>query len=208
MAGGLSRTSSRSPATPHRADDPRQAHEHFLFGIPSFSIVSTFDIRHSTFPRSPPVDDLDRRIIAGLRDGLPDTPQPWHDAASSLGMPVDELLRRVEAMVRDGVVRSVRAVLDQRQVGLAGNALVAWSVPAERVEEVGRLFASRPDVSHCYERPPADDWPCNVYTMVHAESDEACAAAVEAMSRESGVTERVMLRTVRELKKTPPRYFP
>ena len=153
------------------------------------------------------MDDTDRRIIAALVGGLPDSPTPWADAARDLGLEPGELLRRLEHMRDEGLLRGVRAVLDPRALGLAGNVLVAWSVPAERTDEVGRLFASRSEVSHCVLRDTAPGWDYNLDPMIHARTPGRCEAVVGEMQRASGVTARAVLPTVRELKKTAPRYF-
>lgn len=153
------------------------------------------------------MDEADRRIIAEVQGGLSESMTPWADAARAAGVEVDELLRRLEAMRRTGVLRGVRAVLDQRRLGLEGNVLVAWVVPEGRTDEVGMLFASRPEVSHCVLREAASDWPYNLYTMIHTPSRERADAVTDEMAAASGITDHVRLETLRELKKSPPRYF-
>ena len=153
------------------------------------------------------MDDTDRRIIATLQAGLSTSPTPWADAADAFGIGVDALLERLERMKAEGVLRGVRAILDQRRLGVEGNVLVAWRVDADRVDEVGALFASRAEVSHCVLRTTAPDWPYNLYTMIHASTPDAARTVVGEMQAASGITDSVSLETVRELKKTAPRYF-
>ena len=153
------------------------------------------------------MDDVDRNIVTALQAGLPDSMTPYADVAGRLGLEVDDLLKRLSRMVDEGIIRGVRAVLDQRRLGLEGNVLVAWRVDGGRMEEVGARFASRDEVTHCVERPGAPDWPYTLYTMIHASTEAECDAVIAAMSADTGVTEFVKLTTVRELKKTPPRYF-
>jgi DNA-binding Lrp family transcriptional regulator len=153
------------------------------------------------------VDETDRRIIAALQAGLGGSPTPYADAAKALALAEEELLRRLRAMKKSGLLRGVRALLDQRRVGLAGNVLVAWTVGEGRVEEVGKLFAARAEVSHCVERRSADGWPSNLYTMIHAESAGRWREVVREMKESAGLPEPVVLETLRELKKSPPRYF-
>lgn len=153
------------------------------------------------------MDDADARVIGELQSGLPGSVTPYADAAVALGMSTDELLGRLRRMHKSGLLRSVRAVLDQRKLGFAGNALVAWMIPDDRIEEVGALFAERAEVSHCVLRRGTDDWPYNLYTMIHTDTMEHCRDLVDEMTEASGITERVVLETVRELKKTAPRYL-
>jgi len=153
------------------------------------------------------MDETDRRIVAECAGDLPGSMTPWAEVAASLGIGVEELIRRLERMRQSGVLRGVRAVLDQRALGLEGNVLVAWEVGEDRLDEVARLFASRREVSHCVLRAPAPGWPYTLYTMIHAESAQRAQAVVDEMAQGSGIRECVRLETVRELKKSPPRYF-
>jgi DNA-binding Lrp family transcriptional regulator len=153
------------------------------------------------------IDETDRRIIRRLERGLSESMTPYADAAASLGIQTEELIGRLERMSRSGAIRSLRAVCDQRLLGFAGNVLVAWAVPPRRVDEVGGVFAARREVSHCVLREDAPDWPYNLYTMVHARTIERAEAAVAEMEEASGVSDRVVLETVRQLKRTPPGYF-
>jgi len=153
------------------------------------------------------MDETDRRIIATLQTGLSTSSTPWANAADALGMDVDALLARLERMKAAGVLRGVRAILDQRRLGIEGNVLVAWRVEDDRVDEAGARFASRAEVSHCVLRTTASGWPYNLYTMIHAATPDAARDVVGEMEAASGVTDHVSLETVRELKKTPPRYF-
>ena len=85
--------------------------------------------------------------------------------------------------------------------------MVVWAVPPERKDEVGRLFASFTEVSHCYERTPAFAGRYVLYTMVHGRA-RPVRAIVSAMSDKTGLTDCIILETIRELKKTSMRYFP
>jgi len=152
------------------------------------------------------MDETDRRIIAGLGDGLPDSETPYEDAARSLGIGPEELLSRLEGMRESGVLRAMRAILDHRKLGLQGNVLAAWAVPEERVDKVGELFSRRREVSHCVLRECSGDWPYNLYTMIHARTPAESRRVVRELARSSGVKEHVALETLQELKKAPPRY--
>lgn len=148
------------------------------------------------------VDMTDLRILRELQDGLALTPKPYQEAAERIGVPVDELLSRLEKMIEEGAVRRMGASIAHRSIGYTANAMTVWDVPDERAEEVGRLFAAHPRVTHCYERPRFEDWPWNMYTMVHGQTREECERIVEELSQESGVTEYRILFSEREFKKT------
>lgn len=150
---------------------------------------------------------MERRIIGELQHDLPINSRPYAAVAARLGISEAELFGQVKAMLAKGVIRKVGAVLRHRQVGVAANALCVWQVPGDRVEAVGEMFASLPAVTHCYERQTHPDWPYNLYTMVHATTQEACEANIGSMRDASGVANCRVFYSTAELKKTSMQYF-
>ena len=65
----------------------------------------------------------------------------------------------------------------------------------------GELFAAADEVTHCYERTTATDWPYNLYTMVHSRSREDCLRIADQLSRQSGISDYRVLFSEREYKK-------
>ena len=121
-------------------------------------------------------------------------------------------LDRVRTLCDNGAIRRLGAIVNHRQIGFVANALTAWRVPADRLDEVGRVFAVSPFVSHCYAREMRPNWPYSIYAMVHAQSDEALAEilhqlAVIAEERTGKMPVPLVLKTLREYKKASMRYF-
>ena len=121
-------------------------------------------------------------------------------------------LDRVRTLCANGTIRRLGAIVNHRQIGFVANALTAWRVPADRLDEVGCAFAASPSVSHCYARETRPDWPYSIYAMVHAQSDEALAEilqqlAVVAEGRTGKMPVPLVLKTLREYKKASMRYF-
>ena len=81
-------------------------------------------------------------------------------------------MARVKALKEKGVIRRFGATLYHQEAGFGANAMVAWVVPEERIEEVGRIMSEFREVTHCYQRAPQGDWKYNLYTMVHGDSGE------------------------------------
>ncbi|MHC5088549.1 MAG: Lrp/AsnC family transcriptional regulator, partial [Planctomycetota bacterium] len=52
-----------------------------------------------------------------------------------------------------------------------------------------------------------EQWPYNLYTMVHATSKKELTETIRTMSQKSGIAEYRALRTIKELKKVPPTYI-
>ena len=149
---------------------------------------------------------IERKILAVLQGGFPQSERPYKDMAEQAGIDTEELLAVLEDWKRRGVIRRIGAIVDHFKVGLAAGAMVVWQVEPESVERVGRILARFDEVSHAYERAVCSDWPYNVYTMVHGTSAEEVERTVERMSRACGICDYRVLVTEKELKKTPLRY--
>jgi DNA-binding Lrp family transcriptional regulator len=152
-------------------------------------------------------DERDVAVIRATQGDLPVVAEPYVDAAASLGMSVAELLEHMEAMRERGLLRRVAAILYHRRAGFSANGMGVWKVPAERVDEVGPRMASFRGISHCYERPTYADWPYSIFTMAHGRSKEECDAVLDAIERDSGITERATLYSSTEFKKIRLLYF-
>ncbi len=155
-----------------------------------------------------PTSDVDRRVLAILQGGFPRSQTPYKDMAERAGISVEELLATLEDWKRVGKLRRIGSIVDHFKVGLSGGAMVVWRVEPGRVDQVGTMLAGFKEVSHAYERERGENWPFNLYTMVHGENPLDVQQTVERMSRACGVSEYRILRTEKELKKVPPTYFP
>ena len=153
------------------------------------------------------LSDIEYKLLAEIQHGLPRTATPYADVAKNIGTDVEEVLSILKNWKADGRVRRVGAIVNHFKVGLEGGSMVVWAAPADKVIEIGEMFSSFPEVSHAYERPSGENWPFNLYTMVHGSDAESVTATVEKMSQASGVKEYHQLETERELKKVPPTYI-
>ncbi|MCL5279053.1 MAG: AsnC family transcriptional regulator [Planctomycetes bacterium] len=152
------------------------------------------------------ISDTERKILAALQDGLPNSRTPYADLAREIGISTDELLTTLAVWKEEGKLRRIGAVVNHFQVGLGEGAMVVWKVEPDRVAEVGAVLAGFEEVSHAYERQTAPGWDYNLYTMVHGTTPEAVRRTVERMSQAVGVSDYQILATRRELKKVPPKY--
>lgn len=149
------------------------------------------------------LDEVDRRLLALSREGLPLVGHPYAQLGRELGLAAEEVVGRLRRLLASGVVRRVAAIVDQRRVGLTGNLLVAWAAPRERADEVGEHLARRSEVTHCYLRATAPDWPYNLYAMIHGPDEASCRRLVDEVTREFALPTPAVLPTARELKRAP-----
>jgi DNA-binding Lrp family transcriptional regulator len=104
------------------------------------------------------IDDLDKKIIAQIQGDIPVDPRPFSVMAERIGITEDQFIERVKLLVEDGSIRRFGAILYHKEAGFRSNAMGAWLVPEDRIEEAGRVLAKFKEVTHCYHRPPRKGW--------------------------------------------------
>jgi siroheme decarboxylase len=151
--------------------------------------------------------ELEKRIIAAIQGDMPVTAQPYARIARELDIEEQQLLEALKDLVRRGVIRRFGATLRHQKSGYTANAMTAWMVEEDRIEDVGRIMASFKEVSHCYRRDPTEEWKFNLYTMIHGKDEAHCRRTAEKMARKAAVRQYQLLFSRRELKKTSMKYF-
>lgn len=152
-------------------------------------------------------DRLDRAIVRELQGDIPLVPEPFAEVAAKVGCSHDEVLNRVTRMVENGAIRRFGATVRHQRVGFKANCMVVWLVPDGNQDEIGKLFASFPEITHCYHRPPFEGWPYTLYTMIHGSSQADIDALIERMKEKSGIADCRRLTSLKEWKKTSMKYF-
>ena len=151
---------------------------------------------------------LEKRIIGSIQEDIAITERPYLEIANKLGVSEDDLLETLQSLCDRGIIRRYGATLRPQKTGFTANAMAAWQVDEDRIDEVGRKMASFREVSHCYRRKPTSRWPYNLYTMIHASDEAACRQTAKKMSEATSVENYNLLFSRKELKKTSMVYFP
>jgi DNA-binding Lrp family transcriptional regulator len=152
-------------------------------------------------------DDLERRIIHYLQGDLPVTARPFAVLASKVGISEEELLQRIKVLKEQGTLRRFGATLRHQLAGFRANAMVAWYVPEDNMDEIGPLMATFKEVSHCYQRRIQGKWRYNLFTMIHGKSKKDCQNTARRIAEDTGIKDYVLLLSLKEYKKTSPKYF-
>ncbi len=153
------------------------------------------------------MDSLDKRIINYLGGDLPVTERPFEALARELGLDQDEVVAAVRRLADQGILRRFGATLKHQNSGFAANALVAWRVPPERLDEVGPALAGHRHITHCYHRRPHPNFDYNLYTMIHGATEAEVRRIAAGLAAETGLEDYLVLFSSAELKKTTMRYF-
>lgn len=149
----------------------------------------------------------EERILALAGADLPDTEQPFLTIAEQAGVDEQTVIDLLAGLKARRIIRRFGATLRHQKAGYSHNAMVAWRVPPERAEEVGGIFAARPEISHCYIRRTYPEWTYNVYTMIHGERPGQTDEVVAELAATTGIDDHCTLKSLKELKKTSMVYF-
>jgi DNA-binding Lrp family transcriptional regulator len=174
---------------------------------------STQDLAQAVVAEAPvdltkqPYDEFDREVVRATQGDLPVVPEPYAEAAATLGLTQQALVEHLQSMRERGLLRRVAAILFHRRAGFSANGMGVWKVPEDRIADFGPRMAAYRGISHCYERPTYADWPYSVFTMAHGRSKEECDAILDAIAAETGITERATLYSSTEFKKIRLLYF-
>jgi DNA-binding Lrp family transcriptional regulator len=153
------------------------------------------------------IDDLDKKVIRLIQGDIPLDQRPFLNMARQIGISEEEFLERVRGLVARGAIRRFGATLRHQEAGYRSNAMVAWLVPEERLEEVGEALSAAREVTHCYHRRPQKDWPYNLFTMIHGSSRKACHDIAARMAERVHIKDYALLFSEKEFKKTSMAYY-
>ncbi|MEA2162409.1 MAG: siroheme decarboxylase [Thermoanaerobaculia bacterium] len=148
-----------------------------------------------------PLTLLEIESVRLLQRDLPVQPRPFEALAKTNGIAADDLLATAKSLLKRGYIRRYSAVVQTRKPGIGASAMGVWIVPANAVEGAGTKMSQNKAVSHCYLRPVYDDWPYNLYTIVHGRSVDECESIINDLAIDSGVEVRQALYPTREYKK-------
>ena len=145
-------------------------------------------VRQEAAKQTTALDEIGRRLVMALQEGLPLFIRPFSILASRVGCDEHELLERIRRWCAEGAIKRFGIVVRSQAPDVGDNAMLVQDVPDEAVERVGKLLAAEPAVALCYERARlVPDWPYNLYCILRGPSREALLAAVAALRERLGL---------------------
>lgn len=169
------------------------------------------------------LSEADKFRIHIACDDIPHTLTPFKD----WGVSCDELCEDLVAKR----MRRFGAILRHQDAGFPCNAMVCFRLDEKRMtsgecelnemlaesrhsedrrdEESSKIksLAKKHFVSHCYERPVFENFPYNLYAMMHAQTPEELYGYIKESVSLLDNPEYVVLHSLKELKKTSFRFF-
>jgi DNA-binding Lrp family transcriptional regulator len=149
----------------------------------------------------------EKDLVRAIDQQIPLVERPFAAVAEQLGQTEEWVLSTLRQWKEQGILRRIGAVLYHREAGLKNNAMCVWPVePADQMR-AGTCGASRPEVTHCYQRPRLDVFPFDLYAMIHTPSREQTEALFKNISESCGLSGGELFVSGREFKKSSMRYF-
>lgn len=145
--------------------------------------------------------DRDMLILKELNRGLPLTFYPFEEMSLKLGLKEETLLSSIRGLSSSGVIDKFKFALNHIFLGIASNSMVVWDIEDDRKDEVGKLFAAKDYISHCYERVKYKEFPYSIYTMIHSTDKKNLNDLVNQLVKEISPRSFCRLDTLKELTK-------
>ena len=128
------------------------------------------------------LDDIDRRLINRLQDGLPLVARPYAAVADELEIAEGDLLYRLERLREGGVLSRFGPMYHAERLG-GGLTLAALAVPEADFERVIDAVNAFPEVAHNYRR----EHELNMWFVLATETPEAIDTAIAGIEAATGL---------------------
>jgi len=151
---------------------------------------------------------LEADLLLAIQGGFPLSLTPYQDVADVIEADRADVLAAVERLLDNGCIKRVGCVVNHVVTGFRNNCMVVWDVPDEKLDEWGETVGSLPYVTLCYHRPrrPDQNWPYNLFTMVHGREADAVDAKIDELAAEYLPVDHERLYSTETLKQTGAQY--
>jgi DNA-binding Lrp family transcriptional regulator len=133
--------------------------------------------------------------------------EPFKKIIDELDIDYNTFFSILQELEDAGIMRRFASILNHRKAGFNANAMVVWDVDEAKGEDIGATAAAFSAVSHCYLRPKYENWPYNLFTMVHGKTKEETNSIIAEMANEIEAKSHMPLYSSREFKKVRIEYF-
>ncbi len=147
------------------------------------------------------------KLLDFLEGDIPLESRPFLAIAEKLGYDEESVVKLINKLLSDRVIKRLGAVVKHTKVGFVHNAMVVWKMNTDQVNLLREFIVRVKGISHAYVRKVYPGiWEYNVYTMLHARNEGELSELIEEISDHTGCDEYRVLRTIKEFKKSSPKY--
>ncbi len=153
------------------------------------------------------MSDLHYEVVKHAQKDIEMVSEPFKVMVDEMGISYERFFEVLQELQDAGIMRRYASILNHRKAGFNANAMVVWDVDADKGAEIGEKAAAFSAVSHCYLRPKYENWPYNLFTMVHGKTKEETNAVIDSIAAEIEYKSYRPLYSSREFKKVRITYF-
>jgi DNA-binding Lrp family transcriptional regulator len=144
----------------------------------------------------------EKRVLSVIQEPLEIIPEPFAKFAKALNTDVDTVFETLKSFIDRGIVRRFAGIVKHNKAGFIFNAMVAFEVDECSCDEAGAKLSELSYVTHCYRRTAYNDWPYNIYAMMHARDKDEFDKRIAAMKNLFTFKSVSVLQSVKEFKKS------
>lgn len=127
------------------------------------------------------MDELDRKLLNRLQQGLPVTRNPFQQIAEEVDIPVVDVLARIEKLKQDKVLSRFGPMFNAEKMGGA-LSLCAMEIAESDFDLVAEQVNSFPEVAHNYAR----DHKLNMWFVLATEQQEELQDVITDIEKTTG----------------------
>lgn len=148
------------------------------------------------------LSDDEIRLIRILQEDFPLTDEPFRRLAKQADLTEAFLFHQMRLFQKRGFLKRIAAVASRREKS-AGNRLVMWRIPEEKIDAAGAEIASFPEVQTCMERSAHAELPYTLYAVAEGVLEAFLRKAEQKIGRwpSQGFSK------IKDYKKSRPKYF-
>ena len=151
------------------------------------------------------LNDTEKLLLTKLQNDLQVIAKPF-DFLCGKDLAIEDILRILTELTDKGIIRRIAAVLDHHKLGFVANVLFVAKVGPDRIIEAGKALARFGIVSHCCQRRCFENWPYNLFAMMHSRSMGEIQHIIDRFTQSQRIDSFELLPTAAELKKQPVKY--
>ena len=133
------------------------------------------------------LDARDRQLLELVQLGLPVCSRPYTEIGAALDMPEAEVIARLTRLKQQGLIKRMGVIVKHHQLGYRANAMIVWNVPDNLIKQLGGHISRFAFVTLCYQRPRQEEWPYNLYCMIHGQDRATVLSQLEQLSAACGL---------------------
>ena len=135
---------------------------------------------------------MDKKLLNEIQWSFPLAQRPFLEISKRHSISEDEVIRKISRLKQMGLIRQINAIFDTRRLGYK-SALIAFSVKADKLDDVAAQVNKHPGVSHNYER----NHEFNMWFTLAIPPKDSMKTVLEKMAALEGVVKYRLLPTLK-----------